>query len=51
MFHKAFTLLVGSQLFSVLGTTLTRFVLSLYVLDVTQSSAAFGAALACGTIG
>ena len=51
MVHKAFTLLVGSQLFSVLGTTLTRFILSLYVLDVTQSSAAFGAALACGTIG
>jgi len=32
--NKNFNLLIGSQLFSVLGTTIVQFVISLYVLDI-----------------
>lgn len=46
-----FQLLVGSQLFSVLGTTVVQFALSLYVLDVTKSAVAFSVVTSMSVIG
>lgn len=51
MKDKNFLLLVGSQLFSVLGTTIIQFVISLYVLDITQSALLFSIITALSIVG
>lgn len=48
---KNFSLLIGSQLFSVLGTTIIGFVISLYVLDLTHSSLVFSVIASLSIIG
>ncbi|MGM0215912.1 MFS transporter [Enterococcus sp. AZ109] len=49
--EKNFFLLVGSQLFSVLGTTIIQFVTSLYVLDITRSALLFSIITSLSIIG
>lgn len=46
LFHKDFTLLVIGQIISILGNSILRFSLSLYILDVTGSAAIFASILA-----
>lgn len=49
--NKNFNLLIGSQLFSVLGTTIVQFVISLYVLDITKSALTFSVIASLSIIG
>lgn len=49
--EKNFLLLLGSQLFSVLGTTIIQFVISLYVLDITHSALLFSIITALSIVG
>lgn len=49
--NKNILLLTGSQLFSVLGTTLMQFAISLYVLDITKSLWTFSFITALAIIG
>ncbi|MGG5332888.1 MFS transporter [Enterococcus sp. AZ163] len=49
--EKNFLLLMGSQLFSVLGTTVIQFVISLYVLDITHSALLFSVITSLSIIG
>lgn len=49
--NKNFNLLIGSQLFSVLGTTIVQFVISLYVLDVTKSALTFSVIASLSIVG
>ncbi|MHC5269400.1 MFS transporter [Enterococcus sp. LJL98] len=49
--NKNILLLTGSQLFSVLGTTLMQFAISLYVLDLTKSLWTFSFITALAIIG
>lgn len=51
MKNKNTFLLISSQLFSVLGTTLIQFLISLYVLDLTKSPGLFSISLASSMIG
>lgn len=46
LFHKDFTLLVIGQIISILGNSILRFSLSLYILDRTGSAAIFASILA-----
>lgn len=46
LFNKNFTLLIIGQLISLLGNSLQRFALSLYILDITGSAAIFSTVLA-----
>lgn len=48
---KNFYLLIGSQLFSVLGTTVIQFTIALYVLDVTKSAFTFSVITALSIVG
>lgn len=48
---KNFNLLIGSQLFSVLGTTIVQFVISLYVLDITKSALTFSVIASLSIVG
>lgn len=45
LFHKNFTIMIIGQLISLLGNSLQRFALSLYILDLTGSAAIFSAIL------
>jgi hypothetical protein len=49
--NKNFNLLIGSQLFSVLGTTIVQFVISLYVLDITKSALTFSVIASLSIVG
>ena len=49
--NKNFNLLIGSQLFSVLGTTIVQFVISLYVLDITKSALTFSVIASLSILG
>ncbi|MFK3753452.1 MFS transporter [Enterococcus avium] len=49
--NKNFNLLIGSQLFSVLGTTIVQFVISLYVLDITKSELTFSVIASLSIVG
>ena len=49
--NKYFNLLIGSQLFSVLGTTIVQFVISLYVLDITKSALTFSVIASLSIVG
>ncbi|MGM0169592.1 hypothetical protein IGI39_003908 [Enterococcus sp. AZ135] len=49
--NKNFNLLIGSQLFSVLGTTIVQFVISLYVLDITKSALTFSVIASLSVVG
>lgn len=49
--NKNFNLLIGSQLFSVLGTTIVQFVISLYVLDITKSAFTFSVIASLSVVG
>ncbi|MGG5372948.1 MFS transporter [Enterococcus sp. AZ196] len=49
--NKNFNLLIGSQLFSVLGTTIVQFVISLYVLDITKSAFTFSVIASLSIVG
>jgi MFS family permease len=49
--NKNFKLLIGSQLFSVLGTTIVQFVISLYVLDITKSALTFSVIASLSIVG
>ena len=42
LFHRDFTLVVIGQIISLLGNAVLRFVLPLYLLDVTGSRSLFG---------
>ena len=44
LFHRDFTLVVIGQIISLLGNAVLRFVLPLYLLDVTGSRSLFGCA-------
>lgn len=46
LFNKNFTILILGQLISLLGNSLQRFALSLYILDITGSAAIFSTVLA-----
>lgn len=46
LFHKDFTLMVIGQIISILGNSILRFSLSLYILDRTGSAAIFATILA-----
>ncbi|HHX68812.1 MAG: MFS transporter [Miniphocaeibacter sp.] len=50
LINKNFLLLVGSQLFSVFGTTISQFAISLYVLDKTGSMGIFSLVLSLSMI-
>ncbi|KOP71841.1 MFS transporter [Cytobacillus solani] len=50
LFQKDFTLLIIGQIISLFGNSILRFSLSLYILDVTGSAAAFGSILAVSMI-
>lgn len=50
LFHRDFTLMVLGQIASLFGNSILRFCLSLYVLDLTGSAAAFGGILAVSMI-
>ncbi|BCN29341.1 MFS transporter [Anaeromicropila herbilytica] len=41
IFHKNFLILIAGQIISLLGNSLQRFALSLYILDITGSAAIF----------
>lgn len=45
LFHKNFTIMIIGQFISLLGNSLQRFALSLYILDLTGSAAVFSAIL------
>lgn len=49
-FSRDFRLMVAGQIVSLLGNSMLRFALSLYVLDLTGSAAAFGAILALSMV-
>lgn len=49
--NKNFNLLIGSQLFSVLGKTIVQFVISLYVLDITKSALTFSVIASLSIVG
>lgn len=49
--NKNLHLLIGSQLFSVLGTTIVQFVISLYVLDITKSAFTFSVITSLSVVG
>lgn len=49
--NKNFNLLIGSQLFSVLGTTIVQFVISLYVQDITKSALTFSVIASLSIVG
>lgn len=49
--NKNFLLLLGSQLFSIIGTTVIQFSISLYVLDVTNSAFLFSVITALSMAG
>lgn len=49
--NRNFNLLIGSQLFSVLGTTIVQFVISLYVLDITKSALTFSVIASLSIVG
>lgn len=49
--NKNFNLLIGSQLFSVLGTMIVQFVISLYVLDITKSALTFSVIASLSIVG
>ena len=46
IFSRDFTLMIVGQIVSMFGNSILRFALSLYVLDITGSSAVFGGVLA-----
>lgn len=46
LFRRDFSLMIVGQIISLLGNAVVRFVLSLYILDVTGSAAVFGGILA-----
>lgn len=46
LFHKDFTLMVIGQIISILGNSILRFSLSLYILDLTGSATIFASILA-----
>ncbi|MBS7577377.1 MULTISPECIES: MFS transporter [unclassified Enterococcus] len=48
---KDFYLLIGSQLFSVIGTTVIQFAVALYILDLTHSGVTFSIIMALSVIG
>ncbi len=50
LFRKDFTIMVLGQIASLFGNSILRFALSLYVLDLTGSAAAFGGILAVSMI-
>lgn len=50
LFRRDFTLMVIGQIASLFGNSIVRFTLSLYVLDLTGSAAAFGAILAVSMV-
>lgn len=50
LFKRDFTLMVAGQIISLFGNAILRFALSLYVLDVSGSAAAFGSILALSMI-
>lgn len=50
LFRRDFTLMVIGQIASLFGNSILRFALSLYVLDLTGSAAAFGTILAVSMI-
>lgn len=49
--NKNLHLLIGGQLFSVLGTTIVQFVISLYVLDITKSAFTFSVITSLSVVG
>ena len=50
LFNRDFTLVVIGQIISLFGNAIIRLALPLYLLDITGSSAIYGAALACSMI-
>lgn len=50
LWNRDFTLVVIGQIISLFGNAILRFALPLYLLDITGSSAIYGAVLACSTI-
>lgn len=50
LFHRDFTIMVVGQIISLFGNSILRFSISLYVLDLTGSAAAFGSILAISMI-
>ena len=48
--HKNFTLLVIGQIISLFGSSIQRFALSLYLLDLTGSASVFASILAISMI-
>lgn len=50
LFRRDFTIMVIGQIISLFGNAILRFALSLYVLDLTGSAAAFGGILALSMI-
>ncbi|MDE5977339.1 MAG: MFS transporter [Turicibacter sp.] len=48
--HKNFTILVGGQIISLFGSSIQRFALSLYLLDLTGSASIFASILAISMI-
>lgn len=50
LFHRNFSLMIIGQIISLFGNAILRFALSMYVLDLTGSAAAFGTILAVSMI-
>ena len=50
LFHRNFCLMIIGQIISLFGNAILRFALSMYVLDLTGSAAAFGTILAVSMI-